>query len=199
VFVTVSHDNVYSIDFNQKIQKARLVFEFKPEPTYSAFFSDGKYFSGIEHLNVKDIKTKEILSYPSKIIWDYTKDSNNNVYAAAWYVNAPKGALYQYSNNQLTDITQKANITSNSLWCLYYDEVTQQLWVGSIDNGFYIVDLSNRISFFNSNYYGLNKLPVQCVFYDFNNNLWVGGRNNIIIQRPDLSYKIINKKMYGIK
>ena len=194
IFVTVSHDNVYSIDFKTCIKEAKLKFEFTPEPTYSSYFSDGKYYSGIEHIHIRDLKTNQIQSYSSNIIWDYTKDDNNNIYAAAWNVNAPKGGLYQYSNNQLTDITQKANVTSTGLWCLYYDKPTHQLWVGSIDKGIFIVDLSNKLNFFKSEYYGLKKLEIQCLLNDSSNNLWIGGTDNIIIEHPHLKYDIINKQ-----
>jgi ligand-binding sensor domain-containing protein len=194
VFVTVSHDNVYSIDFNYPIKTLKLKYEFKPEPTYSAFFAEGKYYSGMGKFSVRDIKTNNIQSFSSNIIWDYTKDDNNNIYATAWNVNSPSGGLYQYFNNQLTDITQKANITSTGLWCLYYDTSTQQLWVGSIDKGLFIVDLSNNLNFYQSSHYGLKKFEIQCLYNDSNNNLWMGGTDNIIIQRPDLKYEIINKQ-----
>lgn len=194
VLVTVSHDNVYSINFNSKIEKTSLKIEFKPQPTYSAFINDGEFYSGIEHFNIKDLKTaREIVSYPSAIIWDYTKDNNNNIYAAAWNVNAPNGNLYQYSNNQLIDITQKASIESKGLWCLYYDQQTKQLWVGSIDKGIYIVDLSGKVNFYYSSFYNIKHLQAGCLYKDSNNNLWIGGSDHIIVQHPNLNYDIIDK------
>ena len=186
--VTASFDNVYSIHFDTKIQKASLKFEFKPPPTYSTFIFNGNYYSGAGEFNIRDLKSNKEKSYPCPVLWDYAIDDTNTIYSAAWNVTDPNGGLFQFSNNQLTDITQRANITSTGLWSLYYDKQTKQLWVGSIDKGIYIVDLSQQKKTFGPAYFGLKNLEIQCLFNDSNDNKWIGARDNIIILHNDLSY-----------
>jgi ligand-binding sensor domain-containing protein len=195
--VTVSFDNVYSIDFNSDIEKTTLKIEFKPKPSYSSFILKDKFYSGTQQFNIRNLKTGAETNYPSAIIWDYAQDDNNNIYAAAWNVTDPKGGLFKFANNQLIDITQQANIKSTGLWCLYYDKETQQLWVGSIDKGVYIVDLSQQKKIFESSFFGLKQLEIQCLFNDSNDNKWIGARDNIIILHKDLSYiKFDSKELW---
>ena len=195
--VTVSFDNVYSIDFNSDIEKTTLKIEFKPQPSYSSFILKDQFYGGIQQFNIRNLKTGAETNYPSAIIWDYAQDDNNNIYAAAWNVTDPKGGLFKFANNQLIDITQQTNIKSTGLWCLYYDKETQQLWVGSIDKGIYIVDLSQQKKIFESSFFGLRQLEIQCLFTDSNDNKWIGARDNIIILHKDLSYiKLDSKELW---
>lgn len=195
ILVTLSHDNVYSINFNLNIKKSSLNYEFTPVPSYSSYFSGGNYYGGIEQFNIRNIKTSKEKIYPSPITWDYAKDENNNIYCAAWNVNNPNGGLLKYSNNKLTDITQQAHITSTALWCLYYDKETKQLWVGSNDKGIFIVDLSKRIQFLEPSFFGLKELQIQELFNDVNNTTWIGAKDNIVLLDKKLKTTVINKEL----
>jgi hypothetical protein len=168
--------------------------EFKPVATYSAFYFNKGFYGGIGQFNIKNLNTTTEKSYPCPVIWDYAKDDTNTIYAATWNVTDPSGGLFQFYNNQLTDITQRANITSTGLWCLYYDKQTKQLWVGSIDKGIFIVDLSRQKMTLEPNFFGLKNLEIQCFFNDSLNNTWIGARDNIIILHKDLSFTKFNSK-----
>ncbi len=192
--VTASFDNVHSIHFDTNIQKASLKFEFNSPPTYTASIFDGNYYSGAGEFNIIDLKSNKEKSYPCPVLWDYAKDDTNTIYGAAWNVNDPSGGLFQFSNNQLTDITQRANITSTGLWCLYYDKQTKQLWVGSINKGVFIVDLSQQKKNFGPSFFGLKELEIQCLYSDSNDNKWIGARDNIIILHKDLSYTKLDQE-----
>jgi hypothetical protein len=140
----------------------------------------------------RNLKTNAETQIPCALIWDFAKDDNQAIYAATWNVTDPNGGLYKYQNNQLTNITQQANIQSTGLWCLYYDKATQQLWVGSIDKGIYLVDLSRRIKNFSAPYFGLKQLEIQAVHHDPNNNLWIGAKNKIIVVSKDSRYIVFD-------
>jgi hypothetical protein len=59
IMITVSYDNVYSINFNANIEKSSLKFEFTPAPSYSSYFSEGNYYCAIEYFS-KQAKKKNI-------------------------------------------------------------------------------------------------------------------------------------------
>ncbi len=193
IYFTVSYDNVYSININSDILNSSIKKEFTPPPSYSSFINGSDFYSGIEVFNKRNLKTGKETTYKSPIIWDYAIDNKENIYCATWNVNSPKGGLFQYSNNKLKNITKNTGITSTELWCLYFDELAQQLWVGSNDKGIFIVDLSEKFNFILPEFFNQNQLEIQCLYKDSNDNIWIGATDKIIIYKPDKSYEIINR------
>ncbi|MFV8440774.1 sensor histidine kinase [Flavobacterium sp. LB2P44] len=201
ILVTASYSDeynrsdVFNLIVNRDIKKSRLEKIFKPILSYSSFVNHNTYFSGGpgHFLFTKNLTTNKETILACPIIWDYAKDQQNNLYFATCNVIDPKGGLFKYVNNKITDITRQANITSTSLWCLFYDKETQQLWVGSNDKGIYRVDLSRRIQFFEPSYFGLKELQIQEMYNDVNNTTWIGARDNIVLLDKDLRSTIFDK------
>jgi ligand-binding sensor domain-containing protein len=194
ILITSSYFGVYKLSINSNIQKSTLESAFSTKVSYSSYITNNTYYTGDAEnkLVMKDLASNKIKQIPCPIIWDYAKDLQNNLYFTTWSVINPKGGLFKYSNNILTDITQQAQITSTALWCLFFDKETQQLWVGSNDKGIFCVDLSNRIRFFEPSFFGLKELQIQELYNDSNNNIWIGAKDNIIIIDKDLRYKIFD-------
>ncbi|WP_395048878.1 histidine kinase [Flavobacterium sp.] len=191
IFITSSHFGVYKLSINSNIKKSKLESTFSTRVSYSSYISNNTYYSGSadHNLVLKNIVNYKEKLIPCPIVWDYAKDSQNNLYFTTWNVTDPNGGLFKYSNNTLTNITQQAHITSTALWCLFFDKETQQLWVGSNDKGIFCVDLSRRIQFFEPSFFGLKELQIQELYSDTNNNIWIGAKDNIIILDKDLRYK----------
>ena len=196
ILIAISYGYVYSLGINSDLQKSKITKAFFPLYSYSSFENKGNYFSGgaAHFLFIKDLKTNLETKIPCPIIWDFAKDDENSIYGATWNVTDPNGGLFKYSNNQLTDITKQANINSTALWCLYYDNETKQLWVGSIDKGVYIVNLSQQKKVFEPSFFGLKQLEIQCLYNDYNDNKWIGTRGNIIIIHKNLSFNLYDSK-----
>lgn len=197
IFISVNWHKTFSLKLNRDISKSSLVEEFEPIHSFSSFLYNNIYYSGGSDgfLYQKDLKTNTVNIQPSNKIWDFASDSKNTIYCASWNVTDPNGGLYKFSKNKLENISKKANITSTSLWCLYFDNKTEQLWVGSTDKGLFIIDLSNKIQTFEPNYFGLQKLEIQSLYTSKDNSIWIGARDNIIVFKPDLTYTIFNKKI----
>jgi ligand-binding sensor domain-containing protein len=196
--ITSSRQGVYELKIiGTDIQNAKLDSLFYSKVTYSSYVDNGIYYGGdAEHnLIIRKLMSnkQELISCP--IIWDYAKGNDNNLYFATCNVTSPEGGLFKYHNNELTDITKQANINSKALWCLFYDNETQQLWVGTEDKGLYKIDLSNQIQFLNSSFFGLKELQIQELYNDESNTTWIGAKDFIIKLYPDLSFKIIDKSM----
>lgn len=196
MLISVNWHKTFILHLDNDITKATLKEAFKPIHSFSSFIKDNTYYSGgsDNYLYQRNLKTNAISIQPSNKIWDFASDSNNTIYGASWNVNDPNGGLYKISQGKLEDITKKANITSTSLWCLYFDKKTEQLWVGSTDKGLFIVDLSHKITSLEPNYFGLKKLEIQSLFITKDNTTWIGARDNIIILKEDSSFKIFDKK-----
>lgn len=196
--ITSSRHGVYELKINgSNIKNASFDSLFYSKISYSSFVDNDTYFAGDakHNLVVKSLKKNIVKIIKCPIIWDYAKDINNNLYFATSNVISPEGGLFQYSKNILTDISKKANIKSKALWCFFYDKESQLLWIGSDDKGLYKVDLSHRINFLASDFFGLDELEIQVLYNDENNNTWIGAKDCIIKIRPDLSYITMNKTL----
>jgi ligand-binding sensor domain-containing protein len=134
-------DSLY-LDSITYINSAFKYLEHKTNYFYSTAF--GLYSDTIKpnFSNVKSLKTH----LSDDIIWDYTQ-VNDTIYLASWGVNHSAGGVLKFDSNVLKNINSEYNIESAKVWSLYYDKDSNHLWVGTLDNGIYILDLSNAISY----------------------------------------------------
>lgn len=191
ILITSSYFGVFKLSIHPNVKESKLESQFYIKISYSSYVTNNTYYSGGPDHNfvVKDLYNNKNKLIPCPIIWNYAKDSQNNLYFSTWNVIDPKGGLFKYSNNIITNITQQAHITSTALWCLFYDKETQQLWIGSNDKGIFLVDLSRRIQFLEPSFFGLKELQIQELYKDANNTTWIGAKDNIITIDKDLRYK----------
>lgn len=201
ILITSSYNGVYSLKVKQPILQSHLDSLFYIKTTYSSMIDENNYYaSGPEHLFFwKSNRSSKLNIISCPIIWNYTK-FKNSTYCTTWNVTDPNGGLFEFKNGTLSNITQKANITSNGLWTNYYDSKTKQLWVGSIDNGVYRVDFSDRFEQFTPSYFGLKELKIQEMYLDKKGSIWIGAKDNIILikkgEKPIiLSKEILNQKL----
>ena len=196
ILITSSYNGVYALEVNKDLTKSKLDSLFYLNIVYSSFHnSDNYYCCGPDQiLYTKNIKNGTIDSIKNPIIWNYSK-ANSSIYCSAWNVTDPNGGLFEFKNNSITNITQKANITSNGLWCNNYDQATKQLWVGSINKGVFRVDLSRRIEQYNASYFGLKELQIQELFTDKNGSIWIGAKDNILILNKAKKLIVITKSV----
>ncbi len=201
IIITSSYFGVYNLSINNNLKESKLDSLFRSSVCYSSCIINNTYLSGDANhfLNLKDLETNSEKSIPCPIIWDYARDADKNIYFATCNITTPEGGLFKYSDYKVTDISKLANINSKSLWCLFYDNETQLLWVGTEDKGLYKVDLSKQMQFLNSDYFGLDELQIQELFNDENNNIWIGAKDYIIKLQPDLSFQTIDKSILWSK
>jgi ligand-binding sensor domain-containing protein len=195
ILITSSYFGDYALSINSPISTSKLDPLSSDKIKYSSFITRKKYLSSgpDQNLAVKNLVNNKENLFSLPIVWDYAKDNRDNIYLATWNVNDSKGGLFKYFNNKLTDITRQSNITSTSLWCLLYDEQTQQLWVGSNDKGIFKVDLSNRIKFLEASFFGLKELQIQELYNDANSTTWMGATDNILLLHNNLEHTILDK------
>ena len=87
-------------------------------------------------------------SFGKSVIWEYASDHENNLYGAAWGVNTNDGGIFQIKNDKFIDRSTDFGVESKNIRCIYFDTNFNNLYVGTIDKGFYIVNLNDDITYY---------------------------------------------------
>ena len=196
----VNHDKIYELKINPtQIQKSKIVdYLFLETKNYSGLI-EGDNFYGHAFSNdfeVYNLKTHQKLNYGScPVIWDYAVDNQKNVYASCWNVNEPKGGLLCLKNNKILNLSENLQLPTSLFWCLYFDKVTDQLWVGSVDQGVFVIDLSQKIAYLNKDTLGILKPEINSFCLDNKGNLWLGGNNFIAKKGLNGTITVNNKNL----
>lgn len=82
----------------------------------------------------------------SSIFWDFTT-AQDRLFAAAWGIYEKSGGVYEFENGKITYVNQYFGINSRNVSCLAYDSSFKRLYVGTLDNGLYEVDIAPTILF----------------------------------------------------
>lgn len=86
----------------------------------------------------------EPIPSPNTIFWNFIKTNNNTVYGGADGVEYDTGGLYEIGS-QIRNVTTDFGIKNRKIWSLYYDKIENQIYVGTLGDGLYIVDLDKKI------------------------------------------------------
>lgn len=78
-------------------------------------------------------------------LWDYATDKRGIVYAAGYGVDYPTGGLMQLSASEMTHLNTRFGIPSDKVWALHYDTLHDWLYVGTLDQGLFRIDLTESI------------------------------------------------------
>ena len=198
VVIATSYDNLYELQIDKNnIQKSKIIKKWKTKTqNYSGFIKGESYFN-VNYTNQFEIHNlatghKKSLGKCSAI-WDFVSDNHNTIYGAGWNGTSPTGGIITCKNNKLTDLSKQLNLSSSQFWCLYFDKKSSQLWAGSVDQGVFIIDLSNKFQLFDANFFKTSKIEINSISIDSNQNLWLGC-NNFIIKKNNSKTQIINNE-----
>jgi sensor histidine kinase YesM len=153
-FTTFSHGSYELI--NNKFKKvnfdnAIILSSYKSKDTL--YISRDALLYGnkaLQKIAVRDFinnKNELKISFSNTDYWNYTTDTSNTILAAAYGVSNPTGGLFEIKNNKAERLNDYYGIESNDIWSIYHDKSTNQLFVGTLDNGLYIIDLNKKIKF----------------------------------------------------
>ncbi|RAR72556.1 sensor histidine kinase [Flavobacterium aciduliphilum] len=196
----VNHYNIYELKINpNNIQNSQVLDYLFPETKNYSGLIVGDNFYGHDFLNdfdVYNLKTHQKTSYGfCPVIWDYASDNQNNIYAACWDVNEPRGGLLCFEKNKLSNLSEKLQLPTSLFWCLYFDKVTNQLWVGSVDQGVFVINLSKDITYYSKDILGIQKPEINSICIDKNNAIWYGGNNFIAKKDTDGIKSLTNENI----
>jgi len=113
-----------------------------------AYFTHGDsiaYTHGqrLYHITKDEVVTqKPILDNPSySHIWNWT-DSPLGPLGAGWGVSSLTGGVKLLQGQKMVDVSSLLGVTSKEIFDLYFDKEEMKLWVASMDQGLFWVDLS---------------------------------------------------------
>lgn len=135
-------DNTYQIE---RLHDHNLVYAIGHFDDF--IFTSNKGIT--EKFRIKDFldQASDGKSFGHSINWQYVKDNDQNVFAAAWGLFTKDGGLYKIENERMVDMSHAFGITSKVILALAYDKDKNVLYVGSNDQGLYAVRLDPSILF----------------------------------------------------
>jgi anti-sigma regulatory factor (Ser/Thr protein kinase) len=151
VYFSAINEGIFKIIYKNNIPAIKQVINYNY--TYSLGFYDNIVFSGnkgfIDSFKIQNLISGKMTSNPfgKSIVWDFAKDKNNTLYAAAWGVFDLSGGLYSIVNNQMTNISEQYGIDSENLLNVVYSQKKDILYVGSKDKGIYEIQLDKTIDY----------------------------------------------------
>lgn len=100
------------------------------------------------------------LAYGNTVFWNYTKDKRGQVFSAGYGVNFSTGGLFVLKNSKAINVSNFYGVNSTEIWSLYYDKSNDILYVGTIDKGLFVVDLSSKFEFYSPSYFQQNQIEI---------------------------------------
>lgn len=88
---------------------------------------------------------KSLRSVPSSIVWDYAPVNENTVYSANWGAHTDDGGAYKLDLDNFQNQNKSYGIPSTAIWSILYDKELDVLYVGTLDDGLYRVDVSKKV------------------------------------------------------
>ncbi|NKI27998.1 histidine kinase [Arenibacter sp. 6A1] len=83
----------------------------------------------------------------TSVIWGYQKTKKNRLFAAAWGMYENTGGVYEIVNDSMVSMTAKMGIESQKITTFAYDPDLEKLYVGTLNNGFYEIELNESVLF----------------------------------------------------
>ncbi len=145
----------------------------------------GDTIIGYDRNRTAILKNQSIINFDNTgQIFDMCKGADNDIWLAGWDIslNGGSGGLFRIHNDSLVDCTDKFEIPTRLIWSLYYDTLEQILFVGTNDQGLFIV--KNK----KFEYYDFDKNDIDINHLKWvNNSLWIAADNGV--------YEFTNNKL----
>lgn len=142
------------------------------------------------------IYNKEGISLNDTIgqIFGIAEDKRGDIWMASWSYPTmfSKGGIFKYDGKTFKNYKNAFGINDDEIWTVFYDNQQDILWIGTINDGLYMVPFNGitnyPMSYFNSESQKINKL-----YLDSKDNLWILGNRELIRMNTDGSYSKLDK------
>ena len=152
------YNGTFEINYEKRTYKK---IRFNPEENkwnYSAYQSNDMLylartrFMNFDTHNLLRIRMNDYLKglpmdslHINTVIWKFANDNMSNLYAACWGVRDDSGGLFRLSGNSMIKVNAELGVNSDKLWDLYFDKLTNKLYIGSLDKGLFVTDMSQIV------------------------------------------------------
>lgn len=169
LFVATRKTGVYEVVMNTtgsssliKIGQGKTLFKIIPFLNEFLYCAGNGVFKQRQFLGDYDNKIH------NNVIWDYAYSSvSNDLYLASWNVVDAGGALLRADKDTLVSCNHSFGIDSKKIWSCEF-LVNNQLVVGSLDKGFYLIDnqLKDETEIPLHNVQGVFEIENNTYYYD---------------------------------
>jgi sensor histidine kinase YesM len=92
-------------------------------------------------------KNNNSIAFSNTDYWGYTTDNHNNLFASAYGVSNPTGGFFQIKNKSAEKLNYLYGVESNDIWSIYFDKTNNHMFLGTLDDGLYIIDFNKKYTF----------------------------------------------------
>jgi ligand-binding sensor domain-containing protein len=194
IYFGTNEDGIWQIDKEAKRIKL-ITYDY---PIFSVFkdkdsilVGKGSFSNdGINKISLNDFynnrKSKTYFGYG--VYWSYTKDKRNTTYGVSNAVNYSAGGLCKIEGGKTIGLNDLYGIQTTQAWSLFYDNINDFLYVGTMDKGLYEIHLNNQIKQYTPNYFKEQKIEINAIDA-FNNNICLLTTRGLYLKNNSGLYK----------
>lgn len=199
IYFGTFNDGFWRIDLSTK--EIKLINHFEPDIFSIHKVKDSLYICHRDYLNksiskisIKDylLNKGSIIKFGSSTYWNFISDNKGDIYVASNGVNFATGGISKIINNKIIKLNGEFGVDSTEVWTLYYDSQTDTLYVGTINKGFFKIDLKQEIKYYPASFYDKDKLDVVAITDFQNQNLILHKGGLIFLKKNKIETEISN-------
>ncbi len=199
IYFGTFNDGFWRIDL--AIKEIKLINHFEPDIFSIHKVKDSLYICHRDYLNksiskisIKDylLNKGSIIKFGSSTYWNFISDNKGDIYVASNGVNFATGGISKIINNKIIKLNDEFGVDSTEVWTLYYDSQTDTLYVGTINKGFFKIDLKQEIKYYPASFYDMAKLDVVAITNFQNQNLILHKGGLIFLKKNKIETEISN-------
>ncbi|MDR7210926.1 histidine kinase [Flavobacterium piscis] len=203
IYFGTFNDGFWRIDLATKSMK--LISHKQPDIFSIHKNNDSLYICHSDHINnsISKISIKDYLSnndskihFGSSVFWNFVTDKRGITYVAGNGINFATGGICKINNNKTISLNDVFGVDSTDVWSLYYDSKTDILYVGTLNKGFFKIDLKQQIKYYPPSFYNKSKLDIVSISNFQNQNLILHKAGLLFLKENKIKTEISNEKFY---
>jgi len=173
-----------------------LNWEHGPSCSFSVFI-DSKGDTIFSHGNgVKILKLDGSIAQNDSMdqVFGISEDKKGNLWMASWsYPNRgrPEG-VFRYDGTSFKNYNEAFGISDQEIWTVYCDKEQDILWIGTLNEGLFMVPNSGFTNF-PASYFHVSNQTINDIFLDSKNSIWISGSHEMIRMTPDRQFTMLDK------
>lgn len=204
IYFGTFNDGFWRVDLATK--SIRLINHKQPAIFSIHKNNDSLYISHINKVSevVSKISTKDYLSnkdltiyFGKSVFWNFATDKRGVTYMAGNGINFATGGIFKITNNKAINLNDVFGVDSNEVWSLHYDSKKDILYVGTMNKGFFKIDLKQEIKYYPASFYNKDKLDIVSIISLQNQNLILHKAGLLFMKGDKITTEISNEKFYN--
>jgi len=129
-------------------------------------------------------------------VFQMAEDDYGNIWMASWEPDVKNpGGLFLFDGEKIVKRNDILGNDPRSGWCVFYDPEDKIIWFGTLDMGLFMIQ-ETMFEYFEPKIFGLETMNVTDINFDYNENMFILTKKNLIIWYSDKSYRIVSNKSF---